>query len=422
MNHILYAKDDNYSKDDSMEKYIEINLRKHIPADARINLDDNFRKAIFEKIRSLQLKKDIIKKLDVCRQTFEFWEKGTCSPKLSALFSMAKILHISDEDIFGNIVSFKWRYKMGSIYPRTLDLPLNPEVAEWFGLLAGDGCITDKYTHFGNISFDLIFFFTYIIQKYFGIMKKQIEITINVPFGKEVAEAKPIELLFKRKGFSHIITRKIDNGINFLLVIRVCNKILSRILDSIVKNLECNIKISPSDVKAGYIAGFSAAEGCISQYHKSRVISISQKYPEKLILIKELMHELGLKDISGPNRVKYGFEIRIRKKEELKRYNEKIGFGHYKRKNEKLLKVISGYTDMEFKSSDERYKQIFHLLESNKHVTSSFVAENLNIDKMHASHILTNMRRIKLLNISNFSKPYKYSKVDKNDYKTASNI
>ena len=401
-------------------KCLEIDLRDYIPLETRIDLYNNFRINIFNKIKALQLKKKIINKLSISRQTFEFWERGICLPRLSYLVKIAEMINVSKEEILINTKSFTSRFKNGSISPSSLKLYMNPKFAEWIGLIEGDGSVSKKYIECENTCFDLIFFFVDFLQKHFGIKKNQVKMIIRVPKGKNVIEAEPIEKMLIKGGFLNIYIEKMNNGINFLLISRIDSKVLSYVMKDIIKKTPYILKKSCNDIKAAYISGFASAEGGIYQNKKSRFFALSQKSLGKILFIKDLLNKLGFKNIVGPYPKSGSFEICLRKRRELERYFNKIGFGHHKIKNKKLARIVSGYLYAEYKPKPQRYAEILELVKSNNFITSSIIAEKLKIKRMHASHLLLELYRKNFLNILDYSKPYRFSKVDKNEYKTTS--
>lgn len=396
-----------------MSKCIKIDLMKYVPLDTHVILDKNFRNELFKKIKHRRNKKAIIKHLNICRQTFEGWDRGDWSPKLTHILELGKISNFFKEDIINNIRGFKSRFNRGLIFLHSLELYLSPELGEWLGLVDGDGCINKKYVDCANTCFDLIFFFVRILQKCFGIKKNQITIEIRIPVNGSIKEAKSIEMQLKSKGYSRIFIRKMTNGNNFLLISRANIKVLAVVLDSLFKDLDVFLKNSPDEVKAAYLRGFFAAEGSINLYKKCRTLEVSQKHHDKILFIKKLLLDVGIEHIKGPKRTKHGFKIYLRRRKELEKFSRKIGFGYHKTKNQRLQKITE-YSLSEFRDRNQRYGEILDLINSCGSVNKYIVAQNQNVSKRYVEQLLREMANRNLITADKSIQPYTYSLRDKN--------
>jgi len=387
---------------------------KYVPSDTYIILNKNFKSGLFQKIKSEKNKGVVCNHLNISRQTFEGWERGEWSSRLIYILEIGKILNIPKEDIINAIKGLKSKYNRGLISLSSIKFPLNPEFAEWLGLIDGDGCINKKYVEYGSICFDLSFFIIHGLQKWFGINKNQICMEIRVPVNSDIKEAEHLERKIKSYGFSRITVRKIPNGINLLLISRASIKILATILNSLFEELNFLLKNSPNEIKAAYLKGFFAAEGSISIYRKSRTLEVSQKYYNKVLFIKELLSDLGIK-VKGPRPTKYGFKIYLNRRMGIERFSRKIGFGHHKMKNKKLQEICKSYSLSEFRNRSRRYDEILNFIELQGSVNKSIIAQNQSVSKKYAVQLLREMMNNNIITADKSACPYLYFLCDKND-------
>ena len=401
----------------SRNKYITIDLLKYVPTNGYVELEPSFRIELFSKaIKNAGGRNKLAKLIGSCSSSIWEWKVGRKRPPLGIVFKCSKIAGISREELSSNIQALSSFFKMGNISVHKWKLVLNEEFAEWIGLIEGDGSITGKYVSCGNTFFGLVFFFITGLQKFFGIKKNQIVITIWIPPQdkvKNIRLAKLVKRLLMLKGFSRVSLRKRKvsekrKAKRLLLEARVNVKILSSLFKNFMSDLKVFLKNSPATVKASYVAGFASAEGSITKDKNSRRFTISQKSLDKLLFIRELLLDLGFQGISDPEPNGKVFRISMSRRRELERYLKEIGFGHHELRNQKMREILSSYSQAEHKPIRERLNEVLNLLSIHGNLTGFSVAKKLKIKYKYANQLLNKMINLGLVKVDKSSKPFIY--------------
>jgi len=386
----------------SRNKYEEIDLAEYIPLKSYVILNPEFRVGLFRelivKFGSASALADLI---GVNKSSIYDWFKGRVKIPLSNLVKCAKLVGMSKSELFKFIYSATARYASGTIFVKDWKLILNEELSEWFGLLRGDGCISKKYVGFTNMSLALSLFFMKILENVFGVSKSNIEITIDIPSRKSTNDSLSVIKLLYTKGYNRVIKRKRGKGKKILLSPRVNSKVLAQLLKNLVKILQQLIENSSQKVKVAYVRGFAAAEGSACQTNSVRVVSLTNKDLNELRFIKKLLYDVGIIYTTFERDKKGIYKLKITTQPQLRLFYEKIGFGKYKEKNEKLANILRGYkkvlTRIYYKSKIIRYNEILQLIKKKGKLTGKEIASGININYTYVNKLLNEMLSKRLI-------------------------
>lgn len=402
------------------KKYKIINIKKIIPLNSYFILNPDFQSKIFHKaIKTIGSEIKLSKRIGKSRSACYLWKTCKIATPLNIILKIANIINLSEDEIYQNTKKIRTKLKRGEINPK-LNLELNPELAEWFGLLIGDGSVSKKNTNCSNNSLDLIYFFNKIIEERFGISKKRIRMDIRLPTKrKEPKNIKEIIEEIKEKlikdGYKRIsIYQYNDKREKILFVSTICSKTLCMVLSKILENIHNLIDKSSDDVKKAYIAGFFSAEGSIAKpkYQKSRALNVSQKDINELIFLKKLFIDLGFSRVRGPEKCRHAYRLITTYQHDIKKFHNEIGFGHHKSRNEKLKQFAESYIH-DPKPLKERFDEIINiLLKNGNSITAPFLTSNLNVDYKHTSYLLKLMEKKGFLKVNRVSKPYIYKVIN----------
>jgi len=403
MNQLLYAKDDNYSKDDSMEKYIEIDLRKHIPIDTYVSLKNNFRKKLFLQAKeNMGTRQNIVDKLKNVKYVSVYeWENNRAKPTLENLLRIAEMAKIPAEEVWKNINYLTSSFEMGKIRPKSFKIKFDTELSEWFGILLGDGCLSYKYIDCTNTCHQIALFFVKTAEKIFGLHKEQTVIYVRFKNRNEEVE-RTIENLNKI-GYKRVVFEYSEKAKNIHIKARANVKVIAKIIESLLNDLYKIVESSDKNVKRAFIRGFYSSEGSFSE----RRISLSNTNMQKMKFIRKLLIELGFERLSKIhiykskkfNR-KRDLTLYISSKHELEKFNNEIGFGKHTKRNQKLRDVIKSI-DKEFKKYPEWIKLVYNLIEREGEITSFSLSKEYNISVRNACSILQRMKDENLISIIN---------------------
>ena len=93
----------------------------------------------------------------------------------------------------------------------------------------------------------------------------------------------------------------------------------------------------------GFLRGIDDAEGSVSGHGGQNIrIDFSQKFPENVLKIKELLSQLGIQSNFYAEKGRNMSKVAIYKKEYIEKYAKTIGFS-LPRKTGKLLSLMGGY-------------------------------------------------------------------------------
>ncbi len=173
-----------------MEKYIEIDLRKHIPIDTYVSLKNNFRKKLFLQAKeNMETRQNIVDKLKNVKYVSVYeWENNRAKPTLENILQIAEMAKISAEEVWENINYLTSNFEMGKIRPKSFRIKFDTKLSEWFGILLGDGCLSYKYIDCTNTCHQIALFFVKTAEEIFGLHKEQIVIYVRFKNRNEEVE------------------------------------------------------------------------------------------------------------------------------------------------------------------------------------------------------------------------------------------
>lgn len=121
-------------------KPVIIDILGRIPPKTRVILNEDFRTKLFSNvIRECGTKRELSKTIGVNETSIYEWKSGRKRPPLDKLFECGEIAHIDNHTIAKNVSGITSYLYAGRISVKNLRLFLNAELAEWLGLLRGDG-------------------------------------------------------------------------------------------------------------------------------------------------------------------------------------------------------------------------------------------------------------------------------------------
>jgi intein/homing endonuclease len=332
-------------------KYVNIDFLKYMHPRTYVLINPKFRKELFENAMKVTgTKEKLAKLIGSNKGTVNNWKNNKNYNRrklpLLPLIKCCQILNLSTTELSRNIKYATLRYPAGDIKIKNWKIGFDEEFAEWFGMLNGDGSISDRDLSFSNTYFNLTLHFTRFLQKKFNINKDRITMTITYYTDNSLKEAKKISNQLKQKGYSKvkIYMAYHHKGKKINLKAQVCFKVLSQFLLNIKNDLINILNKSPINVKAAYLRGYSAAEGCASHVKSgSRYVTITQNNKKELDFIKSLLKDIGIERIDGPRWTGTAFRIATSNGADIERFQQKIGFGAHIIKNEKLKQMLNSY-------------------------------------------------------------------------------
>lgn len=334
-----------------MKKYITIDFLKYAHPSSYVLLYPPFRKKIMKyAINKMGTSRKLANFIDSDRGTVLNWKNNINYNRrkmpLKMILKICKIAGISDNKLRKNIITATMRYPAGDIIIKDWKLNFDEKFAEWFGLLNGDGSLNDRDLHFSNTFIPLSFYFADFLEKTFGISKKRLTMVLMYYTNDSIKDVKLLSENIRKKGYNNIrIYRAYDHkGKKINLRVTVSFKVLTQFLLNVNKEMHTILNTSSESVKAAYVSGYSAAEGCASQSKSgSKYITITQKDYKELEFVKKLLKDIGIKKIDGPRWGGTAFRIATSNREDLKRFQEKIGFGAHDIRNNKLRQMLNSY-------------------------------------------------------------------------------
>jgi len=399
------------------ERYVKINLMKYIPLDSYVTLNPKFRFKLYDKaIKKVGSGSELAKLINTNATSVFDWKFGKFRPPLGKVIKCIKLLGWSENELSKNIVDITSYMRAGMISINQWKLTLDEKLAEWFGLLKGDGSISQEYIEFANSEIEMTLFFAEVLNKYFNISKDRITMIINVPFNKTLQDAKEIIESLRKRGYTKFYLNKIvknKRSKKFVIVARSTSKVLAQILRMVTKNLQEIIKNSPASVKAAYVRGFASAEGGIHRYGAIRMITISQKDRKELEFVNSLLDDLGV-TVSGIRPSTRSFQIFISNQVGIRQFYKLIGFGTYSIKSKKLAQIIEDYEKLKCKLRPIRYEEILKSIKNNEGIAAKQLCKILGIGYRHMNLLLREMLKRKLIKVDSTSIPYKYYSSDDN--------
>jgi len=177
-------------------RHEKIDFSEFLSDELNINLKEDFRIRLFRKTRkTMGTWAALSRYLCVHYNTIDRWKRGITYPKLVTLYKVVDIAGIPKNDLNENIVYITpWR-KLNEI-PFIQRLEFDGELAEWFGLLNGDGCIPPRLSKVGFSNKDpkLLRFFMRVLRNRFRVPEHLFLIAIRVPTSLK-SDVKAVERL-----------------------------------------------------------------------------------------------------------------------------------------------------------------------------------------------------------------------------------
>lgn len=334
-----------------MKKYIEIDFLEYASEGTYVSVNPFFRKDVISKAVSVVgTKRKLAYVINVNKGTLNNWKNNARYNKrklpLYKLIKICRIAGISIEELRANIKYATIRYPSGDICIEKWKIFFDENFAEWLALINGDGSISDRDLSFSNTYIPLTFYFAKFLEETFDISRNRISMTVTYYTDDSIDEALRLLDHVKLNGYenSKIYRAYNHKGKKINLKARVGFKVLTQLLMNINKNLNEMLMGSFDTVKAAYLKGYAASEGCISiSNSSSRVITITQNDKEELEFIKSLLQDIGIEKIDGPRWSDTAFRIATSNRKDIKKFQEMIGFGAHTLKNNKLEKILNSY-------------------------------------------------------------------------------
>jgi len=343
-------------------KYLEIDFLKYAHPRTYVLIKPKFRKELFESaMKTVGTKRKLAELIGSNKGTVNNWKNNKNYNKrklpLFPLIKCCKILNLNSDELCRNIKSATLRYPAGDIRIKKWKVKFNEEFAEWFGMLDGDGSVSDREVSFSNTYFNLTLYFAKFVQNKFKINRNRITMEVRYYTDDSITKAKELANQLKQKGYCRVKIYRAYNhkGKKINLNFRVSFKVLSQFLLNIKNDLAIILKKSPNPIKAAYLRGYSAAEGCASESKSNvRIITIAQNDAKELNFIRSLLEDVGIENIDGPRYSGTAFRLGITTQKELENFQRVVGFGHQEEKNEKLKNMISHYKFTKYRKPDSR--------------------------------------------------------------------
>ncbi len=399
-------------------KLLKIDILNYISPRNRIFLRPDFRLNLFKgAIKNAGTKRKLSELIDVGETSLYEWKVGKKRPPLDKTFLCGNIAGIGNDKVLENAYAITAYLVPGSISIENWKIEVDKTMAEWFGLLKGDGSITKYNLRFCNNDVSLVFFFANHTENTFAIPKRRMEITIRLPTHENREELNMLIQKLKLDGFERINIASEKNR-KFIrrepnLQLRISSAVLSELVSHMQSDMKNILEKSDNEVKAGYIRGFAAAEGCVNVCRGQRSVSIAQANRETLEFIKTLLKDIGINSgncLQGTN----ALQMYITTRKEIEKFKNLIGFGHHAAKNKKLEEILAGYRqDMPYKTpKSERYADILKLIE-NKSVTCKDLSAALNLKCGYVNKLLKEMLKRNMIQVDKSNKVLVYRDAEK---------
>lgn len=317
-----------------------------------VSVNSDFRKQILEearrKIGSWRL---LSKELGAAsKHVTSNWKIAKTYNKRKMRFqNLAKccsIAGIPETELIRNINAATKRYPTGDISIKNWQLFFDEKFAEWLGMLKGDGSVGDRHVQFSNTYFDLVFHFSEFLENIFSVNRNRIKMSLTFFNNNSKQEAEKIIRNLKRLGYAKakLYRGYVHKGKKIVLTCKINFKVLSDFITNVIKVLPRLLANSENSVKAAYVRGFAASEGCVSHVKGgARFVTITQKNRKDIEFIKNLLHQIGIERIEGPRWTGTVYRIATSNREDLERFQKYIGFGAHEQKNQKLKFMIDTY-------------------------------------------------------------------------------
>ena len=351
--------------------------------------------------------------LHVHYNTVDQWKRGIASPKLATLYKVVDIAGIPKNDLYENVIYITpWR-KLNAV-PFIQWLELDEELAEWFGLLNGDGCIPSKLCKIGFSNKDpkLLRFFMRVLRNRFRIPEHLFIIALRVPILLK-ADLKAVETLklewSKKLSFPKDrikVYSKYTSGVAADLIVRA--GALARILARLKGKTKEIVGNGPPKLKRAYLRGCYAAEGSVIM--RNRYVTFANKKMDEITFVSQLLTSLKIEYSLYPSGGGC-WQIRVSNRQNLIKFHEEVGFGVNERRQKRLKKILSSY---KYLPPSARIAQIFDEISDNA-LTADRLAKRLGLSRKWTWNFLNRLVRQGLLSANKRNRPYQYSRVSLHD-------
>lgn len=346
--------------------------------------------------------------------TLEQWRSGICLPKLATVYKLGDIAGVPKNSVHDNIVYVTpWR-KFNAI-PFMRRLKFDEELAEWFGLLNGDGCIPSNpcKVGFSNKDPKLLQFFMRVLQNRFGISEHLFLIAVRVPASLK-SDVKTIEDLRLEWGEKLSFPQhrvkvylKYTSGIAADMVVH--SGALARILMRLKPKVKEIVGNGPMELKRAYLRGCYAAEGSVIK--RNRYVTFSGKNTDEVTFVCNLLASLEIEHSlyhSGGG----CWQVRVSNRRNLIKFCEKVGFGINEQRQGRLEKALASY---KYLPPEARASQIFDEISGNRALTASQLARELGLSRKWTWVLLHRLAQRRFISVNKGKRPYMYSMADTHD-------
>lgn len=389
---------------------MEINLSQFLSDELNVQLQDGFRKKLFQTARENRGSWFTLAAcLDVQPFTIRRWRKEETLPKLGYLYDVAKIAGISEKTLFENIVSMTAKRKSHRI-PFLKKLTIDEEVCEWFGLLNGDGSIRkDLYdVAFSNKKVRLHQFFIRILQDRFLYPGNLFYLSLRTPKSSAVNTSqlkdfwsqklclKPEQVRVYSKPTGGIVADLFASSAAFAwLIARMEGTLRNKILNG------------PTGLRQAYLRGILAAEGNLNFESKSvRVEMVDEK---EISYIFEIIQKLGLNHAKlNSYQKRHRQVISIQRKTDLEKLQNMGGFGLQSEKNQLLKQLLDSYEEKRL-PTPMRKSQVLGQVRSAGSTSINNIARTLDLSQERVRQLLYKLVDEKKLIVNKENRPYIFS-------------
>ena len=374
-----------------------------------MDLKGDFRVELFRKTKkTIGTWAALSRCLCVHYNTLDQWRRGTAFPKLATLCKIVDIAGIPKNDLYGNIAYITlWRRR--TAIPFIQRLEFNEKLAEWFGLLNGDGHVSFKSCKvgFSNKEPELLRFFTHVLKSQFKIPEHLFIISLRVPtslkFDVEATKRLKLEWSKKLRFPEHRIKiySKNTSGIAAGLVIR--SGALAHILMRLKPKVKEMVENGPTELERAYLRGCYAAEGSVIA--RNRYVTFAGKNTDEVAFVSRLLTSLEIKHNLYPSGGGC-WQIRISNRRNLRKFHEKVGFGVNERRQRRLEKVLDSY---KYLPRDDRVAQIINEISNDGPLVAHQLAKRLNLSRKWMWNLLHGLVQQGFLYANKRNRPYTYS-------------
>ena len=363
-----------------------------LPSNFHVDLDENFRKFLFEKARSNETWIFLAKKIRYSRERLTCLKRGyrTVHSKkeknlinINLLKELSKISHTSLEKVKKHVVAV--RIGRGKCY--SLKLPINEstELASVTAHSFGDGHLNNSNLFYYNENEGLVKSFVTDVKKVFGYIE-------------------PI-IYYDGKGTTVVFPVVVAQILSLIGGVKFNKTLQDYDIPSWVKN-------SSKEIKASFIRGLFDDESSLDIEQREIIFQMSNN--KKFILsVLEILAEFGIKcslrtageyrDKNNYKKIMYRFAIG--KFENLLKYKN-IGFEHTE-KQKMLIKILEDFQDVHYLYEDIEKNMIDLLLNKGSLTTKDLMKELNRSDESIRIHLNNLHNKNLIIQINNYPSTWK---------------